>query len=94
MRGRAGRLKWSTTWRSWHVEYPKAATVFFATLITEGMVEGRSERRDAPRGGLKSLFTEGFLTSAFNLGLLAVREPHAVNAFEDFADYLLADVSE
>jgi hypothetical protein len=73
--------------RTWTHEHPQAARLFFATLITDEMIEGRS-RRGGQRAGLKQLHEGGFLNAAYNLGKLADKDPTAVASFERFADAL------
>lgn len=70
--------------RTWAHEFPDAARLFFGTLITRDMVEGRSAKGTA-RMGLRQLHQDRFLTGAFNVS--AVVEKRAPS-LQDFAELM------
>jgi hypothetical protein len=95
-----GRKDRSNTWESWmpqvgdHMrtwtkKYPNALRLFFGTLITKEMVEGRSVA-GTRHIGLRGLHDGGNLNAVFNLSRLALGEPAAVGAFDQLMSYLMA----
>lgn len=61
--------------RTWQQEYPEASRLFFGTLITTEMVQGVSIRGTV-RTGLRNLYDEGALTTAYNLAAIVVDRPN------------------
>jgi hypothetical protein len=69
--------------RTWAGDAPDAARLFFGTLITEEMLDGLTSG-GVRRAGLKTLYENGLLSSAYNLSKIAAGDPASVREFEIF----------
>lgn len=89
-----GRKDLSNTWESWmptvstHMttwsgQYRDAVRLFFGTLITWDMIEGKSAA-GTHRDGLKNMHQNGQLTTAYNIAKVASNDVFARAAFNDF----------
>lgn len=93
-----GRKDLSNVWESWmpqvsaHMhtwtqEFPNAHRIFIGTLINEEMITGLS-KRGTPRNGLRSLYEEGTIATAFNITKIVESDPDSINHFNEFLDFL------
>lgn len=93
-----GRTDLSNLWESWmpqiqgHLQTwtsttPMAPRLFFGTIITSEMIEGRTVG-GTQHNGLRQLRNNGLLSAAYNLSNLAQGEPAAAAAFDDLVDQL------
>lgn len=93
-----GRTDLSNLWESWmpqiqgHLQTwtsttPMAPRLFFGTIITQEMIEGRTVG-GTQHNGLRQLRNSGLLSAAYNLSNLAQGEPAAAAAFDDLVDQL------
>ena len=73
--------------RTWKGEFATADLLFFGSVITKNMYEGRSVR-GVDRMGLKDLHRNGFLNAVFNISNTWAGNPHAVDRFEELCDAL------
>lgn len=73
--------------RTWVSDVPYAPRVFFGTVITEEMIEGRA-RGGTRHTGLKAFHSSGLLSSVYNLSNIEAGHRPSQNAFDKFVDAL------
>ena len=78
--------------RTWAGDNPDAVRLFFGTLITTEMVAGLSSG-DVRRAGLKTLYRNGMLSSAYNLSKIASSDRAAEQDFDVLVDQLYQRIS-
>lgn len=67
--------------RTWAGDAPDAVRLFFGTLITDEMLDGVTSG-GVRRAGLRSLYNNGLLSSAYNLSKIAAGDAAAIADFD------------
>ena len=73
--------------KTWSVEFPDAARLFFGTLISEEMIRGVSVR-GTERTGLRDLYAGGQLNGVYNVSKLVAHDLHAEQSLRELLDAL------
>ncbi len=98
-----GRMDLSNVWeswmpqtadhmRSWAMNHPSAARIYLGTLVTQEMIDGASAQGTEERTGLKQLFDEHALTTAFNITKIRQSDPEALAGWQTFMEVLRAKI--
>lgn len=78
------------TWKQ-QPQFSDAVRLFFGTVITQEMIEGRSAL-GTPREGLRDLVQEGFLTGVYNLSHMMRTDLQESAGLDDFCRALFATI--
>jgi len=98
-----GRTDLSNLWESWMpqihghlqtwtMEMSMSPRLFFGTIITSEMIEGKTSG-GTQHNGLRAFRNSGLLSGAYNLANIVEGKPAAVAAFDDLVDQLCATLS-
>lgn len=79
--------------RTWAGDSPDASRLFFGTLITDDMLSGMSSG-GVRRAGLRTLYNNGMLTSAYNLSKIAAGVTDASKDFDILMNQLAQRVAQ
>lgn len=79
--------------KTWSKEFPKAARLFFGTVITQEMIDGAS-KSGTQHTGLRELVQSGQLTSAYNLSQIMNVETVSCSELRGFAQALLGLIAK